>query len=224
MDGCDRSTKGKTIIQLSTGIPEEAREVERSLRSMGANYLDGAILAYPEHIGTSEATIFVSGEEDAYQHCEHLLRALAGGTIFVGSAIGQASALDSGILCAAIGAYLGAIHGARICEAEGLSVRGFGEMLAELAPMLGGEIKHINERIASDSFDGSHATLQTYAGAARRLLQHAKGSSINTSFPSYAASILELGEREGLGQQDLAALITVIRKEGEPNKAMESDT
>ncbi len=223
-NGCDRSIKGKTLIQLSTGIPVEAREAERSLRSMGAKYLDGAILGYPEHIGTSEAMIFVSGEEDAFLRCEHLLRALAGGTTFVGSAIGQASALDSGLLCAAIGAYLGAIHGARICEIEGLSVTGFGKMRAELTPMLGGEIKHINERIASNSFDGSQATVQTYAAAARRLLQHAKGSNINTSFPSYAASILEVAELEGLGQKDLAALITVIRKEGVLNKAAESDT
>jgi hypothetical protein len=97
-------------------------------------------------------------------------------------------------------------------------------MLAELTPMLGSEIKHINESIASNSFDASQATVQTYAAIAIRILQHAKDSSINTYSPSYAASILEVAELEGLGQKDLAALITVIRKGGAPNKAAESDT
>src|SRR5262245_56540756 len=43
--------KGKTLIQLSSGTPQEAREAAARARELGTRYLDGAILAYPSHMG-----------------------------------------------------------------------------------------------------------------------------------------------------------------------------
>ena len=38
---------GRTVIQLSTGTPKEARDSESWLKNCGADYLDGAIGSYP---------------------------------------------------------------------------------------------------------------------------------------------------------------------------------
>ena len=43
---------GRTLIQLSTGSPGEARESEAWCQALGALYVDGAILCGPESIGT----------------------------------------------------------------------------------------------------------------------------------------------------------------------------
>lgn len=53
--------RGKTIIQLSSGTPREAREAATWIEQARAAYLDGAILGYPAHIGSGSATILVSG-------------------------------------------------------------------------------------------------------------------------------------------------------------------
>ena len=50
---------GKTIIQLSSGTPQEARDTAAWAREFGAQYLDGAILAYPSHIGSTKAQILI---------------------------------------------------------------------------------------------------------------------------------------------------------------------
>ncbi len=209
--GCTEALRGKTLIQLSTGIPEDARKGESFAHKVQANYLDGAILAYPDQIGAQEAAILVAGSESAFRQTEHLLKELAGGTRYLGETIGMASALDSAALSMIIGAYLGALHGASICEIEGIPVTDFGELLVDLLPLLGDEIKHLSERISTGQFEDSQATLQTYSGVAQRLLQQAQGSKIDASFPSYASEILSKGESAGLGRKDLAALITLLR-------------
>ena len=42
---------GRTVIQFSTGTPEEARDSEAWLKEHGADYLDAAIHVYPDSIG-----------------------------------------------------------------------------------------------------------------------------------------------------------------------------
>jgi 3-hydroxyisobutyrate dehydrogenase-like beta-hydroxyacid dehydrogenase len=202
---------GKVLVQLSTGSPQEARDAEAWARERNAEYLDGAILAYPDQVGTPEATILVAGSEVTFRRCEPLLQHLAGGLTYVGAQVGAASALDCATLSFVFGALLGALHGARICEVEGLRVDEFGAMLAELVPVVGGEVKQLSERIQTDRYDGSQAALRTYAAAALRLVQQARDSRINAEFPEYASGAFGEGMSAGFGSEDLAALIKVLR-------------
>jgi saccharopine dehydrogenase-like NADP-dependent oxidoreductase len=50
-----RALKGKTPIQLSSGTTKEGRDAAEWAHEHGVKYLDGAILAYPQHIGTAAA-------------------------------------------------------------------------------------------------------------------------------------------------------------------------
>ena len=202
---------GRVLVQLSTGTPQEARDGDSWARESEAAYLDGAILAYPDQMGTPEATLLVAGTEAAFHRCAPLLRSLGGGLTYVGEQIGTASALDCAILSFVFGALLGAIHGARICEVEGLHVNEFGAMLAGLVPVVGGEVTQLSERIRADRYGDSQATLGTYASAAVRIVQQARDSRINPEFPLFASGILGKGVQAGFGGEDLAAVIKVLR-------------
>jgi 3-hydroxyisobutyrate dehydrogenase-like beta-hydroxyacid dehydrogenase len=162
-------------------------------------------------MGTAEAALLVAGAQPTFRRCEPLLRSLAGGLTYVGDQVGAASALDCAALSFVFGALLGALHGARICEVESLRVDDFGSMLAELVPVVGGEVKQLTERIQADRYDGSQAALRTYAAAAVRLVQQARDASIDSGFPSYASGAFQTGMKAGLGSEDLAALIKVMR-------------
>ena len=201
----------RVLVQLSTGTPQEAREGERWARESGADYLDGAILAYPDQMGTPEAALLVAGAEATFRRCEPLLRSLAGGLTYVGAQVGAASALDCAALSFVFGALLGALHGARVCEVEGLRVDEFGSMLAELVPVVGQEVRQLGDRIQANRYDGSQAALRTYSAAAMRLVQQAHDSRIDANFPRYAAGAFEQGMSAGFGNEDLAALIKVLR-------------
>ena len=63
---------GRTVIQLSTGTPEEARDSETWLRASGADYLDGAIESYPEGIGAADGRLLFCGSEAAFRRSENV--------------------------------------------------------------------------------------------------------------------------------------------------------
>ena len=201
----------RVLVQLSTGTPQEARDGASWAQERGAAYLDGAILAYPDQMGTPDATILVAGAETAFHRCEPLLRPLGGGLTYVGGQVGAASALDCAILSFVFGALLGALHGARICEVESLPVNEFGAMLSGLVPVVGGEVVQVSERIRAGRYGDSHATLGIYASAAQRIVQQARDSRINPEFPLFASGILAKGVQAGFGGEDLAAVIKILR-------------
>jgi phosphoglycerate dehydrogenase-like enzyme len=52
---------GRVLVQLSTGTPNDARAGAQWAQESGAEYLDGAILAYPDQMGTPDAALLVAG-------------------------------------------------------------------------------------------------------------------------------------------------------------------
>ena len=121
----------RTIVQLSTGTPREARNAEAWFTSNGALYLDGAIFAVPEEIGTPTTTILYSGQREIFDRCRVLLDLLGGGARFVGEKVDSAAAIDMAWLSELYGAFAGVVHGALICEAEGVDLKIYSSVFAE---------------------------------------------------------------------------------------------
>jgi 3-hydroxyisobutyrate dehydrogenase-like beta-hydroxyacid dehydrogenase len=111
--GVASALAGKILVQLTSSIPQEAREMESWAGQHGIFYLDGAIMSYPSGIGAPECTIFYSGPEEVFNRVKRVLMALGGNTLFVGPAIGHASALDLSALTFVLGAMFGFVRGRR---------------------------------------------------------------------------------------------------------------
>ena len=84
--------RGKLIVELSSGTPQEARQAARWAEAQGAHYLDGAILATPDIIGSEAATILVSGPLAAFTAHQQTLATL-GNVRHAGEDPGTAAAL-----------------------------------------------------------------------------------------------------------------------------------
>lgn len=204
----------KVLVQLSTGTPQEARDAEAWATGRGASYLDGAILAVPGQIGAPEATIFVSGAPAAFAASEAPLRQLAGIVQYLGAAVGAASALDLAFLSHLFGGLLGFYHGARICEAEGLSVGGLGAMLAAVAPAIGGMVAHDAGRIESGHYTDPESSLATCARGTDLILRHSREAGLDPQIAGLAAAVFDRGRRAGLGERSPAALVELLRQGG----------
>lgn len=202
---------GKVLVQLSTGTPREAREGESWARERGVAYLDGAILAFPDHIATPDASILVSGAESVFRQCEPIFKILAENTSYLGENVGAASAMDCATLSYFAGALLGALHGARICESEGLRVDEYGALMAAISSIVGGDIKHLGEAIQTATYQTPQATLGTWAAAVQRILQQAQDAKINSELPTFASRLFQKGVTAGFKNEEVAALIKVLR-------------
>lgn len=207
LDEASDAVAGKLLVQLSTGSPQGARALESWSHARGARYLDGAILCFPDQIGTSDASIICSGASTAFSEAEPVLRLLAPTLDHVAEAVGAAAAQD----CAVAAYFAGGLLGALICEAEGLPVAKVCAQFSELSPILGGDVAHLGKTLASGDFDHPYASLKTWSAAISRLAGHATDAGIDSRFPRFAADLFEEGVAQGFGQQEVSALIKVLR-------------
>ncbi len=201
---------GRTLIQLSTGTPKEARESEAWLKNCGADYLDGAIDSYPDGIGAADGRILIAGSEAAFERCKAFLKCLGGDLRHLGENIGAAAVLDLAELSHSLGKYVGFAHGARLCEAEGVGADLFASLFAqgdrarELA-----EIVHAGAYELLSLYPGT--TIRVWEGVVQRLQTQARDAEMSSEFPNFISGMFKRAIAAGYGEEDVAALIKALR-------------
>ncbi len=196
-----------TVVQLSTGTPLEAHESAEWFKSYGASYIDGAILAGPETLGTESAQIIFAGPEDAFAEAEYLLSSLCQTIRYLGENIRSASALDLAWLCRHYGMFMGVTHGAILCESEGVSL----DLYAQMFPESDYAHDYVNTMHKKD-FKNPPATLDTWGAALKIISKQASDAGINSETPEFISSLFERAAQAGYGEEDVAALIKILRK------------
>lgn len=203
---------GKILVQLTSGIPQEAREMESWARQHEISYLDGAIMSYPSGIGTPECTIFYSGPEEVFSRVKPVLMALGGNTLFVGTAIGHASALDLSGLTFVLGAMFGFVQGYIVSEAEGIPPEAFIGSIKGLLPATGEILAGISTRIQKKDYAGSEATLEAWSIGPKELIEWSKGRRMDRRIADAQIGLFEQAIKAGQGQADFAYLYEIFRK------------
>jgi 3-hydroxyisobutyrate dehydrogenase-like beta-hydroxyacid dehydrogenase len=202
---------GRTLIQLSTGTPQEARNSENGIRKYGAEYLDGAIQAWPSHIGQPNTTILFSGSNAVFQRNEQILKNIAGNLVYMGESVGSASAQALAVVSYLLGTWFGFAHGAHILESEGLPVDSFGHLIESIAPLLGAEAKHQGKVIQNSNFENPESSLKTSLDSVERLVQQAHEAGINADYPSFAIPIMKQALAAGFGNEEVSSIIKILR-------------
>ena len=202
---------GKTIIQLSTGTPSDARSAEAAAREVGAEYLDGALMCYPSGIGTAEATILLSGSKAVFDRYESLLRALGGNASYVGAPVGNASALDLALLDFYYGASTSIMHGFAMCDAERIDVNAYAQSLSALMPLLTYTAELSAKLIAERKYAGSEATIDIHTAALEHIVRASREAGL-APLPEAALAYLKKAQARGHGGDEIAALYEVMRE------------
>ncbi|OLF04949.1 6-phosphogluconate dehydrogenase [Actinophytocola xinjiangensis] len=116
--------RGKALVNLTTTTPNEARELAGWAAGHGIDYLDGAILAVPDMIGSPGAQVYYSGSRAVFDRFRTVLDAWATST-FDGSDAGRASLIDLAMLSGMYQMFAGFLHGAAMVGSEGMSATDF---------------------------------------------------------------------------------------------------
>jgi len=214
--------KGKTVIQLTSGAPRDAREGEAWAKQHGVAYLDGAIMGYPKDIGTSKGTILYAGSRTTFEVTQPVLHSLGGNALFVGENIGNASALDGSLVGSFVaGTILAFLHGAAMCEAEGVPLDTYLSVaLKNVMPGLVADTMQTGvEMITKGSYAGSQATLDTWVAGIGYYVQFCRESGVDSTYPESVLGYLQRARDQGYGQDEVAAVFECLRKKAERAKA-----
>lgn len=202
---------GRTLVQFSTGTPQEARDTETGARQHGTEYLDGAILAYPREVG-HDALVAVAGDEGSYAGAQGLLAALSTDVRYLGESIGAAAALDVAVMSYYILTHLGFVHAGLICESEDVRRDLLASVIVDSLPSDTEEIAHLGDALQKDRFENPGASINVYSNILDRLLSQAKDRNIDARIPEFANALYKEGVDKGLGDEEVVALIKLLRR------------
>lgn len=212
---------GKTVVQLTTGTPADARDSEAWAKQHGASYLDGAISGYPRTIGTADNQIFYSGDAAVFEAQRGILSPLGGKATFCGEAIGAAAALDLAALEFSYARAAGLLHAAALCAAESFPLDVFFTTVGVPERLLEFVSRHdfsdgrtsmdvqtaaaamARPRTYVESVD---ATLAVHTGAIDQIVRASRDSGIDSDFPQALHDAYARAIARGHGSHDLPSL------------------
>ncbi len=206
-----RGLKGRLIVHLSTGNADDARLARTWAGQHGALLLAGAIQAAPSQMGRPDTTVLISGDEDAWKKARPILRLYGGNLVYLGTDAGAAPTMDLATLSYVYGTMIGFTHGARVAEQQGIDLRTYGRIVAEIAPSFGEFLRHEANVIQSGDFTITESPLAISIEATERLAVTAREAGINDEFPALAAGLFRRAGEAGLAREEAAALIKILR-------------
>ncbi|RWN28530.1 MAG: NAD(P)-dependent oxidoreductase [Mesorhizobium sp.] len=208
-DAIASAIRGKLIVELTSGTPNGAREAAEWYREHGASYLDGAIMATPDYIGTDAGTILLAGPRAAFDTNRDVFRALGGNVQHVGEEPGRANALDSALLAIMWGALFGTLHAIAVSQAEEIELGELARQWSATAPVIDGLVTDLIKRTSAGRFASDNETLSSISahhGAMQHLLELMQFREIDRSIVDGYDAIFKRTIAAGHLHDDFAAL------------------
>jgi 3-hydroxyisobutyrate dehydrogenase-like beta-hydroxyacid dehydrogenase len=206
--------RDQAILNVTSGTPEDARALRDLAQDLGIRYLDAAIGAYPEQIGTVDARISVAGDEDLWLAHRPVILDLAGESLFVGTDPAVANAIDAALTGAFyITSLVAFMEAVRFMGSFDISHDVLASLSRYSISVLDHQAKLALDRVAANDFSTDQATLNVYADAAETfaagLAETGRAPMIET-----AAQVLREAVEAGLGTVDIAAMSTLPTQQG----------
>lgn len=178
LDPVAATLSGRTLINVTTTTPNEARELAAWAAGHGIDYLDGAIMAVPEMIGGPGSAIFTSGSPTANTaHAELIGR--WGEVTYFGDDAGIASLYDMAMLSGMDLMFAGFLHGAAMVASAGFTAEEFGARQATFLAAMTESFTEFGRIVDAKDYAGEGQQSLEFSDATRSV-QAAADAGVNT--------------------------------------------
>ena len=209
-------TPPRTIVDTTTGDPDETAALAARLAGRGVAYLDATVAGSSRQVADRTGVFMVGGDADAFAACDDLFAALGGNARHLGGAGSGARAKLACNLVLGLN-RLALAEGLVLAERLGLEPRGFLDLLRR-TPAYSAAMDVKGEKMLRGDF-----------APAARLAQHRKdvalildcAERVGQDLPLSAAhlAVLDAAIAAGDGDLDNAAVIRELRRRGRGPRA-----
>lgn len=209
-DAVVSALQGRTLVQLSSGSPDQARELSAWAAESGIDYVDGKIVGYPAAIGTPEASIFCAGSATAFGAAQPILSDLCAAPMYLGDDVGHPSVVDGALILNVMCLFVADMVGRAMFESEGIAPTAwnmFVELLLAEAPT---QVSALNARLELGNFDGDEAALRTWAHGTDLLVESLEESGVDATLAGCIAGLAHRAIERGHGEDGFAAIYHVV--------------
>ncbi|MBT2397695.1 NAD(P)-dependent oxidoreductase [Streptomyces sp. ISL-100] len=206
------SLAGRTVVNLTTGSPEQARQMAAWAAGHGFGYLDGAIMSTPPGVGSPESMFLYSGSPAAVAAHRDTLAAL-GDPIDLGDDPGVASLYDLALLDVMWATLSGWLHATALAGADGVAATAFAPVATRwLRGAVTGFMGAYAEQVDAGHYPGDDATLDVHRAAIGHLVHAGRDRGIDGRLPELSQALVERAVDGGNGGDSYARLVELFRK------------
>lgn len=202
---------GTTLLNLTSGDSAQARETARWFEQRGARYLDGAIMAVPQAIGTPDAVILHSGPQADFDTHRSTLEAL-GTVTYLGADHGLASLYDVAGLTMMWSVLNAWLQGTAMLRTAGVDAATYAPFAQLMATGVATWLPGYAEQIDSGSYPAEVAALETDARTMAHLIQECETLGVNAELPRLFKTMADRSIAAGHGGEQYPVLIEEFAK------------
>ncbi|WP_282697072.1 NAD(P)-binding domain-containing protein [Streptomyces sp. CC208A] len=204
---------GRTLVNLTSGTPEQARAEARWAAEHGIGYLDGAVMSVPQGIGEPGTVLLYSGVYDAYEVHRETLGALGGGTAYLDTDAGLASVYDVALLGLMWSTMAGFVHATALVGTENVDAAVFTRVGNRWLETVSGYLTAYADQIDTGRYPAD-ATLRTQTAAMDHVIHASEQGGIDSGLPRLVKALTERAIAAGHGEDSFASLVEVFRRPG----------
>ncbi|MFD7104787.1 MULTISPECIES: NAD(P)-dependent oxidoreductase [Streptomyces] len=202
---------GRVVVNVTNGSPEDGRAMAARVAALGAEYLDGGIMAVPALIGRPEAFVLYSGSTKAFEAHRGTLDSFAR-SHYLGEDPGLAPLNDLALLSGMYGMFGGFLHAAALVRSAGGSVAEFTTTL--LVPWLHA-MSGALPAMAAQTDSGEYAT--TGSNLAMQVSHDALGEvsrdqGVSPELWEPIHSLMTRRVADGHGDEDVASVVELLHR------------
>ncbi len=205
---------GRTLVNLTSGTPQEARDRAAWAAQRAIDYLDGAIMAIPPAIGQPETLLFSGGSQAAFDAHEPVLRALGGANAtYLGPDTGVALLYDLGLLAILWTTTAGYLHALALVGTAGIAPSYFLPFAtAWHEHVLGPDLADTAAEVAAGEYETDVSSLDVNKAAMAHLVQASQAAGVSVDVITPIQALLDRKVEAGHGAQRLASLIDLLKQ------------
>ncbi|MFH9299403.1 NAD(P)-dependent oxidoreductase [Streptomyces sp. NPDC017520] len=211
LDPLTDELRGKTVVNLTSGHSDGARETATWAAGHGIAYLDGAIMAIPPVIGTEHATLLYAGAQDVFDAHEAALASL-GTAAHLGDDHGLASLYDVALLGIMWGVLNSFLHGVALLETANVKASTFAPFANNWIGAVTNFVSAYAGQIDEGAYPAHDATIDTHWATMVHLIHESEATGASAELPKFVKELTDRAIAAGRGGDSYAAMIEQFRK------------
>ena len=201
---------GRTLVNLTTGTPEQARASAALAAEHGADHLAGAIMAVPQQIGDPSAELLYDGPDATFDAHRATLDAL-GRSLHVGARTGMAALHDLALLGVMWASLAGYLHALALMTSEGVAAADFVPLAQAWLTETNEYLPWLAEQVDAGEYATDVSSLDVNASGLAQLVAASREQGVGDLVPEPLRALYARGVEQGRGEHSLATLVEVIR-------------
>ncbi|MDF2517409.1 MAG: 6-phosphogluconate dehydrogenase [Sphingobacterium sp.] len=209
---------GKVIVNLSSGTPQEAREVSQWIIQQGGSFLSAGIMVPPSLVGKDDPNsyTFYSGPKKLFEQYQADLAVLTT-TDYKGEDVGLAMLYYQAMLNILYTSMTGVIQSYALLKAGKINAIDFEPYTHEFLKFLPTLIQQANIAVEIDTknYDGSQQNLKMMLAGAKHVTETAKEANIDFSVPKSIEALFQNTVNDGFGGNSTASIFETLYANGD---------